>query len=96
MAKVEATTAPILATDRLIKSFGGLVATDNLTLGVLPGEIHALIGPNGAGKSTAVAQLAGQIRPSAGRILFEGRDITKLNAVKCVFDKKCRHRLSAR
>ncbi len=68
---------PILATENLIKRFGGLVATDNLSLGVMQGEIHALIGPNGAGKSTAVAQLAGQIRPTAGRILFEGHDISK-------------------
>ena len=44
----------------------------------MPGEIHALIGPNGAGKSTAVAQLSGQLAPTAGRILFEGRDITRL------------------
>ena len=68
----------ILATMGLFKRFGGLVATDNLSIDILPGEIHALIGPNGAGKSTAVAQLSGQLAPSAGRVLFEGRDITRL------------------
>ena len=69
---------PLLATEGLIKRFGGLVATDNLSLGVLPGEIHALIGPNGAGKTTVVAQLSGLLAPTAGRILFGGHDITRL------------------
>jgi branched-chain amino acid transport system ATP-binding protein len=69
----------LLATQGLMKRFGGLVATDNLSLDVRAGEIHALIGPNGAGKSTAVAQLSGQLAPTAGQILFEGRDITRLN-----------------
>ena len=68
----------LLATDNLVKRFGGLVATDHLSLDVRQGEIHALIGPNGAGKSTAVAQLAGQLAPTSGRILFEGRDITAM------------------
>ena len=68
----------LLATDKLNKRFGGLVATDQLSLEVRAGEIHALIGPNGAGKSTAVAQLSGQLTPTAGRILFDGRDITRL------------------
>jgi branched-chain amino acid transport system ATP-binding protein len=45
---------------------------------VVAGEIHALIGPNGAGKTTLLAQLAGELRPDGGRILFEGRDITRL------------------
>lgn len=69
----------LLSTEHLVKRFGGLVATDDLSLQVLAGEIHALIGPNGAGKSTAVAQLAGQLEPTSGRILLEGRDITRLS-----------------
>ena len=69
----------LLATDGLTKRFGGLLATDNLHLGIHPGEIHALIGPNGAGKTTVVAQLSGLLPPTAGRILFEGRDITRLS-----------------
>ena len=60
----------------LCKRFGGLVATDNVTLDVRRGEIHALIGPNGAGKTTLIAQIAGSLRPDAGQILFAGRDIT--------------------
>lgn len=68
----------LLATDGLVKRFGGLVATDNLSLDVRPGEIHALIGPNGAGKTTVVAQLSGLLAPTSGRILFQGRDITRL------------------
>ncbi len=60
----------------LCKRFGGVVATDGLTLSLARGEIHALIGPNGAGKSTAIAQLAGELRPDAGRIMLNGEDIT--------------------
>ncbi len=69
---------PLLAIDGLVKRFGGLTATDNLSLDVAPGEIHALIGPNGAGKTTLVAQLMGQLRSDAGRIVFAGRDITHM------------------
>ena len=62
----------------LCKSFGGVVATDNLDLAVNPGEIFAVIGPNGAGKTTLIAQLAGSLRSDSGRIVFDGRDITRL------------------
>jgi branched-chain amino acid transport system ATP-binding protein len=62
----------------LCKRFGGLVATDGLDLDVASGEIHALIGPNGAGKTTAIAQIAGELRPDAGRIRLAGADITAL------------------
>ncbi|MFO7639740.1 MAG: ABC transporter ATP-binding protein [Candidatus Competibacteraceae bacterium] len=68
----------VLETDRLTKRFGGLAATDECSLEVVAGEIHALIGPNGAGKTTLLAQLSGELRPDSGRILFEGRDITRL------------------
>jgi len=64
----------------LIKAFGGLTATDNLSLSVAPGEIHAVIGPNGAGKTTLVNLLSGMMRPDAGRILFNGGDITRMAA----------------
>jgi branched-chain amino acid transport system ATP-binding protein len=70
----------LLQVDGLVKRFGGLVATDTLSLDVRQGEVHALIGPNGAGKTTLIAQLAGFLRPDAGRIEFAGRDITFLPA----------------
>ena len=60
----------------LVKRFGGLLATDHLSLTLEPGEIHAVIGPNGAGKTTLINQLGGEIVPDAGRIVFDGRDIT--------------------
>lgn len=70
--------APILATEGLLKHFGGLRATDNVSLALHRSQLHAIIGPNGAGKSTLVNLLAGEFAPSAGRILLEGRDITAL------------------
>ena len=71
-------TEPLLKVEGLNKRFGAVVACRNLSLDILQGETHALIGPNGAGKSTALAQLAGALRPDAGRIEFAGRDITGL------------------
>jgi len=71
-------SAPLLQVEGLAKRFGGIVATDDLTLEVAAGELHAVIGPNGAGKTTLIAQLAGQLKPDAGRIHFDGRDITAL------------------
>ena len=65
---------------RLHKRFGGVVATDGVDLQVRSGEVHALIGPNGAGKTTLVAQLAGQLAPDSGRIVFDGPDITTWSA----------------
>lgn len=70
----------VLEADGLIKAFGGLTATDNLSLSVTGGELHAVIGPNGAGKTTMVNLLAGMMRPDAGRIRFGGRDITRISA----------------
>ncbi|CAN0213266.1 unnamed protein product, partial [Phaeothamnion confervicola] len=69
---------PLLRTDKLVKRFGGLVATDMVSIDVRPGEIHALIGPNGAGKTTLVSQLTGSLAPDAGTIHFAGRDVTRL------------------
>lgn len=72
-------SAPLLRTEALSKRFGGLVATDDLSIDVAPGEIHAVIGPNGAGKTTLIAQLSGALAPDSGRILFDGDDITALS-----------------
>src|SRR5712691_6726037 len=58
------------------KRFGGIVATDEVTLDVRHGEVHALIGPNGAGKTTLIGQISGSLGSDSGAILFEGSDIT--------------------
>jgi len=68
----------LLRADGLVKRFGAVTASDQLSLEVRPGEIHALIGPNGAGKTTAVAQLSGEMRPDAGAVYLGGRDVTRL------------------
>jgi len=68
----------LLEINRLTKRFGGVVAADEISLAVLPGELHAIIGPNGAGKSTLIGQLSGEIVPDGGHIRFAGRDITSL------------------
>jgi len=70
----------VLAIERLTKRFGGLTATNDLSLNVEKGEVHAVIGPNGAGKTTLIAQLSGLLAPDSGRIVFNGRDITALPA----------------
>ena len=69
---------PLLAIDALTKRFGGVIASDDITLDVPLGELHAIIGPNGAGKTTLIGELTGEIAPDAGRIRFGGRDITAL------------------
>ncbi|MBL8383890.1 MAG: ABC transporter ATP-binding protein [Burkholderiales bacterium] len=69
----------LLSVQGLIKRFGGLTATDQVSFEVHTGEIHAIIGPNGAGKTTLISQLAGELRPDEGRIVFEGRDIAALS-----------------
>ncbi|MEM8731260.1 MAG: ABC transporter ATP-binding protein [Pseudomonadota bacterium] len=66
----------------LTKSFGGITASDDLSLTVEPGELHAVIGPNGAGKTTLVSQLCGLQLPDSGTIHFGGRDVTRLPAHK--------------
>jgi branched-chain amino acid transport system ATP-binding protein len=68
----------LLQLDGLTKSYGALAVTRDVSLTVEPGEVHALIGPNGAGKTTLVGQVAGSLRPDRGRVLFGGRDITRL------------------
>ena len=67
---------PLLQVQGLVKRFGGLAATDGCDLVVAEGEIHALIGPNGAGKTTLIHQLSGALAPDAGRIVFDGQDLT--------------------
>ena len=68
----------LLQVDGLVKSYGGLRATDHASLSVQAGEIHALIGPNGAGKTTLIQLISGALAPSAGCIQFDGMDITRM------------------
>jgi branched-chain amino acid transport system ATP-binding protein len=63
---------------QLTKRYGGLLATDQLSLSLAAGELHAIIGPNGAGKTTLIAQLSGEVAPDSGAIDFDGHDITAL------------------
>ncbi len=71
-------TRPILELQHLRKTYGALVVTDDVSLAVPPGELHAVIGPNGAGKTTLIHQISGLASSNAGRILFDGEDITRL------------------
>jgi len=71
-------TAAILRTEGLSMRFGGLAALNNVSVAVPRGEIRAVIGPNGAGKSTFFNCLTGVLRPTSGRIVFDGEDITGL------------------
>lgn len=72
--------ATLLETRALQKRFGGLIATDSVSLAIRRGECHALIGPNGAGKTTLIGQLSGVLAPDAGTVIFDGRDVTRLSA----------------
>lgn len=69
---------PVLSVEGLVKRFGGLVATDSVSITLNPGEVHAIIGPNGAGKSTLINQICGEMRPDAGHVRIMGTDVTQL------------------
>ena len=68
----------VLEVDRVLKSFGGLVAVRDVSLSVTSGEILGLIGPNGSGKTTLLNLIAGTLRPDAGAIRLNGEDVTHL------------------
>lgn len=71
-------TSIILETHNLRKAFGALVAVDDVSIQVQEGTIHSIIGPNGAGKTTFFNLLSGTIEPTAGQVIFKGRDITQV------------------
>lgn len=71
---------PLLRVDKLVRRFGGIIATDHVSLDVARGELHAIIGPNGAGKTTLISQLTGHLAPHAGSIYLNGRDISSVPA----------------
>jgi branched-chain amino acid transport system ATP-binding protein len=70
---------PALETRGLVCRFGGVAATDDVSLKLEPGARHALIGPNGAGKTTLVNLLTGMVKPTSGAVLLEGEDVTALS-----------------
>lgn len=69
---------PLLELRHLHKAYGALVVTDDVSLPVYPGELHAVIGPNGAGKTTLIHQISGTLASDSGSILFDGEDVTSL------------------
>jgi branched-chain amino acid transport system ATP-binding protein len=71
-------TAPVLQLKNLTKNYGALTVTDDVSLDIESGELHAIIGPNGAGKTTLIHQISGLSTPDAGSILFHGEDVTDL------------------
>jgi branched-chain amino acid transport system ATP-binding protein len=72
-------TAAALQLKNICKSYGALRVTDDVTLEVATGELHAIIGPNGAGKTTLIHQISGLAKPDSGRIHFHGEDVTELS-----------------
>ena len=78
----DSSAEPLLRVENLVRRYGGITATDNLSMEVVPGELHAIIGPNGAGKTTLISQLTGQVMPNSGTIRFAGRDVTNLPSYK--------------
>src|SRR6476619_4349752 len=77
-----AVAEPLLRVEKLVRRFGGIVATDNVSLDVASGELHAIIGPNGAGKTTLISQLTGHLEPHSGSVSLAGRDLTYLPAYR--------------
>lgn len=75
---------PLLSVRNLVKRYGALTVTNNLSLDILEHEVHAVIGPNGAGKTTLMGQLAGQVAPTSGSLYFKGEDITQCHTVERV------------
>ncbi|MCH8618885.1 ABC transporter ATP-binding protein [Undibacterium sp. TS12] len=69
----------VLQLHGLVKRYGGLLATNELSLEIEEGEIHAIIGPNGAGKTTLIHQISGAVVPNQGKIIFNDRDVTILS-----------------
>ncbi len=74
----------MLNTENLSKSFGSLVAVDDVSLSVAAGSLHAIIGPNGAGKSTFFNLISGFFPPTRGRIVFDGQDVSGLSVTRRV------------
>ena len=77
---MSSTATPALQTHNLVKRYGGLLATDHVSLTLASGALHAIIGPNGAGKTTLIGQLSGELRPDSGEVILDGEPVTALRA----------------
>ncbi len=73
---------PLLKVEQVTKRFGGFTALDTVSVDIFPGERFGLIGPNGSGKTTLINCISGALRNDTGRIVFQGREISKLPAFK--------------
>ncbi|MDE3178574.1 MAG: urea ABC transporter ATP-binding protein UrtD [Acidobacteriota bacterium] len=82
--------APLLHVEEITVDFNGFKALDGLSLTLMPKTVRVLIGPNGAGKSTLLDAIIGRVRPSKGRILFKGNDITRVPEYRIVRNGICR------
>jgi urea transport system ATP-binding protein len=85
-----ASAAPLLEVDHVTVSYDGFKALNDLYFSMLPGSVHVLIGPNGAGKSTLLDTIIGRVRPTEGRIVFKGEDISALPEFRIVQRGICR------
>ena len=74
--------SPILEANKLCKTFGSLVAVQDVSIDIHKDEIHAVIGPNGAGKSTLISQICGSLSSDKGSVFLLGKDITNLPTEK--------------
>lgn len=81
---------PLLTVENVTVSFDGFNALDGMSLRLMPTSIRVLIGPNGAGKSTLLDTIIGNVRPTKGRVVFKGEDITELSEYKIVRRGICR------
>lgn len=77
-------TTDVLQVENLTVSFDGFKAVDGLSLSVARNELRVIIGPNGAGKTTLLDMICGKTRPTSGRVLFEGRELTRMNEYQIV------------
>ncbi len=81
----------VLSVDRVNKHFGGIVAVKDMTFEVQAGEVLGLMGPNGAGKTTLLNLIAGVYPPDSGRVLFQGKDITRCPPHKTLSPWNCQN-----
>jgi urea transport system ATP-binding protein len=81
---------PLLSVENVTVSFDGFNALDGMSLRLVPASIRVLIGPNGAGKSTLLDTIIGHVRPTSGKVVFKGQEITHLNEYKIVRGGICR------